>query len=120
MFFRFLTLWLFVSALLPALAGEADIVKVKASQGSKGKWTFHVTVRHGDTGWEHFANRWEVLSTEREILETRVLAHPHEHEQPFTRSLSGIALPKGTKAVIIRAHDSQHNYGGKEILYRLP
>ena len=118
MFFVSLVFLLSVSTIL-ANAGETDVLRVKASQAHDGSWSFHVTLRHADTGWAHYANRWEILTEEREVLATRVLAHPHTHEQPFTRSLSGIKLPKGTKAVIVRGHDNVDKYGGKEIFYRL-
>ena len=38
------------------------------------------------TGWEHYANKWDVVGPDDTILGTRVLLHPHVNEQPFTRS----------------------------------
>ena len=64
----------------PVLAGEADVVDVKVS-GSGGTYNFSVTVKHDDTGWGHFANRWEVVGKDGTIYGTRVLAHPHVNEQ---------------------------------------
>ena len=99
----------------PALAGEVDVIDVKMQkQGSS--YRFDVTLKHDDTGWDHYANRWEVLSPDGTILATRVLAHPHVNEQPFTRSLSGVEVPKGISTVEIRGHDSMHFYGGKTLL----
>ena len=46
-----------------------------------------------DSGWDHYANRWEVLEPEGQVIATRTLLHPHVDEQPFTRSLSGIHIP---------------------------
>ena len=103
-----------------AQAGEADVLEVKAKQSSNKTWTFHVKVQHADEGWDHYANRWEILSPDGKILGTRVLAHPHVQEQPFTRSLSGVVLPKAITKVIVRAHDSVHKYGGKEVVFQLP
>jgi len=101
------------TALAPsAFAGEADVVKVRAKDTPSG-WRFAVTVRHKDKGWDHYANNWEVLTPEGDILATRVLGHPHVNEQPFTRSLSGIEIPEGLTEVIIRARDSVHGYGGQ-------
>jgi len=68
-----------------------------------------------DTGWDHYADSWEILNPEGEVLTTRVLMHPHVNEQPFTRSLSGVPIPKGFHEVTVRGHDSVHGYGGKEI-----
>lgn len=105
---------LVVMAAAAARAGEADVVAVEATQGAGDLWTFHVTVRHADAGWDHYADRWEVVGSEGTVLATRVLLHPHVNEQPFTRSKSGISIPAGVSAVTVRAHDSLHGYGGLE------
>lgn len=98
-----------------AIAGEVKVLRVKASETSENLWKFSVTVRHKDKGWKHYADKWEVLSPEGDIIATRVLAHPHVDEQPFTRSLSGVKIPEGLTQVIIRAHDSIHGYGDKQM-----
>jgi len=102
---------------LPAisLAGEADVVGVKARGGGDGTWSFTVTVKHDDEGWDHYANKWEVLSPDGVVLGTRILLHPHVGEQPFTRSLGGVEIPEGVGKVIVRAKDSVHGYGGEEM-----
>ncbi|MFQ5971249.1 MAG: hypothetical protein ACE5Q3_02890 [Alphaproteobacteria bacterium] len=100
-------------------AGEADIVDARATRTGES-WRFDVTVRHDDTGWDHYADKWEVLAPDGTVLGTRVLLHPHENEQPFTRSLTGVELPDGIDTVIIRAHDSVDGYGGLEHTLELP
>ncbi len=99
---------------LPVFAGEADVVDVAVSCNDDSICRFDVTVQHEDEGWDHYANRWEVLSPDGEVLATRVLAHPHVDEQPFTRSMSGIQIPADLKEVVVRAHDLVHGYGGRE------
>lgn len=106
-------------SLTPALAGEADVVAAEAEQESDGTWRFRVTVRHGDEGWDHYADRWQVETPEGRVLGTRVLLHPHEHEQPFTRSLGGVVIPPEVDAVLIRAHDSVHGDGGATVTVKL-
>jgi hypothetical protein len=97
-----------------AVAGKANVLKVKFEK-HKDTYTFNVTVKHRDKGWKHFANRWEILTPDGKIIATRKLMHPHEHEQPFTRSMSSIKIPDDLQYVIVRAHDLQHGYGGKEV-----
>ncbi len=104
---------------LPAFAGDADVIEVDVSCNSDSICRFDVTVRHDDEGWDHYANRWEVLSGHGELLATRELAHPHDDEQPFTRALVDVRIPSGLREVVVRAHDSIHKYGGKEIVVRL-
>ncbi len=101
-------------------AGEADVVDVKISQTSGNSYTFNVTVKHGDAGWDHYADRWEVLDDKGTVLGTRVLFHPHVNEQPFTRSLSGVKIPASVGSVTIRAHDKVHEFGGKEMTVKVP
>ena len=62
-----------------------------------------VSLSHPDTGWDHYADGWEVLDADGNSLGVRVLFHPHVTEQPFTRSLSGVQIPQGANAVYIRA-----------------
>jgi hypothetical protein len=92
------------------IANEADVIDVKTQ--CDGECTFYVTVAHQDEGWDHYANRWEVLTPDGDVIATRTLAHPHVSEQPFTRSLSHIKIPAGVKKVVVRAHDSVHGDGG--------
>jgi len=101
-----------------AWAGEADVVDVKVE--CRSDCTFNVTVRHADTGWDHYADQWEILTPDRKLIAKRVLYHPHVNEQPFTRSLSGVRIPPGIDRVIVRARDKVHLYGGREMTVDLP
>ena len=101
------------------LAGEADVVDVKIRAVGDREFRIDVTVKHADAGWDHYANRWEVLSVDGEILGTRVLAHPHDNEQPFTRSLV-LNIPAEHTHVVLRAGDSVHDTGGAEMKIEVP
>ena len=103
-----------------AHAGEADVVGVKIVREGTGTYRFDVTVKHGDEGWKHYANRWDVVGPDGTVLGTRELAHPHETEQPFTRSLQGVKIPEGVDQVSVRAHDSVHETGGAEMTVQVP
>jgi len=109
----------FLLAGTASFAGEADVVAVDVvTQGDTH--IFNVTVRHADAGWGHYADRWEVLAPDGTILGTRPILHPHVDEQPFTRQLSGVIIPKGIQIVIVQAHDSVHGYGGRTMTVALP
>ena len=94
----------------PALADVPVIEGATATRGSDG-WTIAATVRHADAGWDHYADGWTVFAPDGTALGHRELLHPHDAEQPFTRSLSGIAIPDGVDRVVLRAHDSVHGWG---------
>ena len=100
----------------PALADPAEIVAAEARPAG-ATWTISVTLRHGDTGWDDYADGWEVLAPDGQSLGLRVLAHPHVEEQPFTRSLSGVAIPDDLAFVLIRARTNTDGWG--EATYRL-
>lgn len=102
------------------LAGEVTVVDAVAVRESAGLYRLQVTLEHADAGWKHYADRWEVLSPTGELLATRTLYHPHDKEQPFTRSLAGVEVPKGVRAVYIRAHDSVHGNARQLFEVKLP
>jgi hypothetical protein len=115
--------WIVIVLMLAAggaWAGEADVVDVQVSRSGDGTWRFDVTVQHADTGWDHYADAFEVVAPDGTPLATRALLHPHVDEQPFTRSLSGVAIPAGTSEVTVRAHDKIDGYGGAEVTVTLP
>ena len=72
---------------------------------AQGGWRVSVTLRHGDTGWDHYANVWVVETLDGNELGRRVLFHPLEDEQPFTRS-QRIAIPAHVIRVRVRAGDN--------------
>ncbi|RME57900.1 MAG: hypothetical protein D6790_12720 [Caldilineae bacterium] len=67
-------------------------------------------LRHPDTGWEDYADGWQIVTSDGLVLGTRILLHPHEQEQPFTRSLSGVAISPEIEAVRVVAHDLVSGY----------
>ena len=104
----------------PAGAGLADVLGARIEQAPDGSYRIAATVRHADGGWDHYADRWEVLGPRGQVIATRVLLHPHVHEQPFTRGLSGVRIPPTWTWVRIRAHDKVHGYGGRQVTLSVP
>ena len=102
------------------IAGEADVVRARADKVGENRYTFTVRVLHADTGWDHYADKWDILAPDGTVLGTRILHHPHVHEQPFSRSLTDVAIPGHIQSVTIRAHDSEHGYGGQTVTVMLP
>ncbi|RDC75280.1 hypothetical protein DLJ49_00560 [Rhodovulum sp. 12E13] len=100
----------------PLLADPAEIVAASAERGPQG-WTVSVTLRHGDSGWDDYADGWRVVSDGGEVLGTRELLHPHVDEQPFTRRLSGLDLPEG-RHVWVESSTNTTGWSGDRL--RLP
>ncbi|UCH27847.1 MAG: hypothetical protein JSV66_09460 [Trueperaceae bacterium] len=97
----------------------AHVIGVKVQTIAADSYSFSATVRHNDQGWEHYANRWYVSGDDVQNG-VRELLHPHDNEQPFTRSTSGV---RATGEVVFIAEDTVHGTGGSTItldLRRLP
>lgn len=87
---------------IAAWADDPRILEATATQ-TGSSWRISVTLSHPDTGWDHYADGWRVLDMDGNPLGLRELVHPHVNEQPFTRSLAGVAIPDGTEQVKIQA-----------------
>lgn len=96
----------------PAVSDGAEIVAATAS-GSGGLWSVSVTLRHGDTGWDDYADAWRVVTSDGTVVATRELLHPHVDEKPFTRSLAGIEIPSGTVEVFVEARTNADGWNGE-------
>jgi len=90
---------------------SANIAVIEDVSVTKNNNVYHFDVRilHEDSGWDHYVNLYEVLDIKGKVLGKRVLWHPHEHEQPFTRSLGNVSI-FNLKTVYIRARDSVDGY----------
>jgi hypothetical protein len=98
------------SSLIYAEAIQANVTAVSTS-GSVGTYTFSVTLKSDETGCEQYADWWEVLSEEGELLYRRILVHSHPTTQPFTRSGGKVAV-KADEVVYVRAHMNVLGYVG--------
>jgi hypothetical protein len=97
----------------------AQVIHVKAA-AEGNTWTFYVTVRHNDEGWDHYADKWQVVDPENgTLIAERVLMHPHDNEQPFARSKGGIEIPPDITKVAVRAGCNVHGFGGNQIIVDL-
>ncbi len=88
---------------------KASVVSVTTS-GSENEYTFNVGIASPDTGCTQYADWWEVISENGDLLYRRILAHSHVNEQPFVRSGGSVTITAST-VVIIRAHMNTSGYG---------
>lgn len=116
---RFLTGIAFLISPL-AIAGEADVIAATITQTGEGVYTVSATVLHADTGWDHYADAFDVRAPDGTVLKVRTLFHPHVEEQPFTRSLTGIEIPANVATVTVHAHDSVDGFGGEVVTLDVP
>ena len=96
-----------------------DVVGVEASADGD-TWTFSVTISSPYDTPERYADAWRILGPDGTVFGERPLAHDHQFEQPFTRSLSGVTIPAGIDSVVVEGRDQQYGWGGGTFEYELP
>lgn len=101
-------------------ANQATIVAADINKlGDNHNFQVDVTISHADAGWDHYANRWDIFDEKGQLLGTRILHHPHDNEQPFTRSLL-LDIPPGVKTITIVASDSVHKANPDTVQLTVP
>lgn len=93
----------------------SHILALRVRQSAEDSYSFDATVRHRDEGWEHYADMFRIVPADGDsTVENgeRVLLHPHDNEQPFTRSQSRVLA---TGVVCIEARDNVHEWGGSSL-----
>ncbi len=101
------------------LANDVEIVNVEFIHKSGTSWRVNTTLKHADSGWDHYADAWRVMSKDGKKLGERILFHPHETEQPFTRSLSQLIIPQSENIVYVEAHDKVHGWSKQRVMVNL-
>lgn len=89
----------------------AHVLGAEFRRSSVGTYTVSTVVRHNDTGWDNYADAFEIKGA-MVTNGLRVLMHPHENEQPFTRSQSSV---KASGEVWVEAKDNVEGSGGSKI-----
>ncbi len=89
-----------------------DVVAASATMDGPGTWQFTATLSSPYDSPDRYADAWRVLAPDGTELGIRVLAHDHAGEQPFTRSLGGVAVPGGIDVVTVQGRDQVNGWGG--------
>lgn len=92
-------------------SGLAAITAVTVTSQDTGH-TFSVTISSPDLGCIQYADWWEIIDLDGNLVYRRILAHSHVDEQPFTRSGGPVIITDDTE-VYIRAHMNTTSYGSQ-------
>jgi hypothetical protein len=97
-----------------------DVVAVKVRPSGPDTFDFDVTVSSPYDTPRRYADGFRVKTLGGEVLGERKLLHDHQDEQPFTRDLYSVKIPRAVKKVVIEARDRKHGYGGRVAEVALP
>ena len=89
----------------------AHVLGVTFTRTAADTYTVSATVRHDDTGWDDYADAFEVMGEQVENG-LRELLHPHVEEQPFTRSQSDV---EASGEVWLEAKTNVTGSGGSKV-----
>lgn len=97
-----------------------DILSVKVRASGSDRFDFDVTVSSPYDTPARYADGFRITSLSGELLGERKLVHDHRDEQPFTRDLHGLRIPRSVRQVVVQGRDQRFGYGGKSVQVRLP
>ncbi|MEW5867780.1 MAG: hypothetical protein AB1894_00780 [Chloroflexota bacterium] len=96
-----------------ASSARADVLSVSIT-GMPGAYQFSVEVRSPDLGCEQYADWWEIIDEQGNLIYRRILTHSHVSEQPFQRAGGPVAIQADT-IIYVRAHMHPGGYGGQAL-----
>jgi hypothetical protein len=109
-----------VRAAGPAQQKHPDVIAAKIRPSGPDRFDFDVTVSSPYDTPQRYADAFRVMAKDGTVYGERVLLHDHAGEQPFTRDLYGVKVPRTVKVVVVQARDQRFGYGGKTIEISLP
>jgi hypothetical protein len=98
-----------------------DVVAVEVTAGNEpGTWDVAATISSPYDTPERYADAFRVLAPDGTELGVRELLHDHAGEQPFTRSLVGLAVPADVERITVEGRDLDNGWGGATTSVDLP
>jgi len=97
-----------------------DVVGVQVQPAGADRFNFQVTVSSPYDTPQRYADAFRVADQDGTVFGERKLLHDHAGEQPFTRSLYGVIIPRQIRTVIVQARDRKYGYGGTSVAVTLP
>jgi hypothetical protein len=103
-----------------AMQRYPDVVAAKVRSRGRDRFDFDVTISSPYDTPQRYADGFRITGPGGAIYGERKLLHDHADEQPFTRELTGVAIPPGVRSVVVQARDRTYGYGGKTVEVALP
>ena len=83
-------------------------------------WRLSATLSSPYDTPERYADAFRALTPDGTELGVRVLLHDHANEQPFTRSLTDLAIPDDVEMIVVEGRDLEHGWGGGTVTLEVP
>lgn len=83
-------------------------------------WALAATVSSPYDSAERYADAFRARTRDGEVLGVRDLTHPHADEQPFTRTLTDLAIPDDVDVLIVEGRDLVNGWGGGTTTVEVP
>ncbi|CAN5904594.1 hypothetical protein BH23ACT11_BH23ACT11_03830 [soil metagenome] len=97
-----------------------DVRAAELESSGDNTWTLSVTISSPYDSPQRYADGWRVLSPNETVLGRHELMHDHASEQPFTRTQTGLEIPRSVREITVEARDLKNGYGGKTVTIRVP
>ena len=97
-----------------------NVVAVKVQPSGTDTFNFDVTVSSPYDTPQRYADAIRVIARDGQVYGERKLLHDHADEQPFTRDLYEVKIPRGVRMVVVQARDQKYGYGGMTVVVTLP
>ena len=104
----------------PSQQKYPDVLAAKVRPSGTDTFDFDVTVSSPYDTPQRYADAFRVMGNDGAVFGERVLFHDHAGEQPFTRDLHGVKIPRAVRIVVVQARDQRFGYGGKTLEVQLP
>ncbi|MCM2306650.1 MAG: hypothetical protein NDI91_04160 [Sulfuritalea sp.] len=125
---RYLAVLLIAAGLsvAPVLAADLasqkhpDVIAATVQARNVDTFDFNVTVSSPYDTPQRYADGFRVTGKVGEVYGERKLWHDHATEQPFTRDIHGVRIPRTVRSVVVQARDQKFGYGGRTVELVLP
>ncbi|MFV2062225.1 MAG: hypothetical protein ACC726_01770 [Chloroflexota bacterium] len=110
------------SPMIPVSGGDQfpDVLEVVLRPQADGTYDVAVTLSSPYDTPQRYADGWRVMDPDGNTLGTRMLAHDHANEQPFTRTQRGLTIPEGIDEVTVEGRDQANGFGGLTVTVPVP
>jgi hypothetical protein len=97
-----------------------DVLEVRLEAAGDRTFDVSVTLSSPYDTPQRYADGWQTLDADGNVLGTHTLLHDHAAEQPFTRVQRGVVIPDGVAAVTVQGRDQANGFGGLTLTVAVP